>query len=677
MNSIGPYAQGAPIYRELGWQGVIPADLAGKPGVVPSGYTGRNGAWPSDEQVTSWISWEGENGIGLRVPNDVLGIDVDAYDGKCGAKTIEMTEGMFGALPPTWRSTARRADGDLASGIYLYRVPPGVQWVSDLGEGSNVEIVQTAHRWIRVWPSVNLKTGKVYGKIYRWYKPEGPLGSLVESDRPPKIDELAALPDEWVYALTRRDGSADLAGGSDRDGDGQPFDWKRALTPDAVGSGDQEDTLWRAARSLRAQGVSDRFALQQLERVIDCFTNHRADNPWTYDYAHDKWKNAKKLPDGPEVTPGQRALAKSVAEHDRNPLGFAPLSRITGERPKWLIREFLLADAFGVIGGPEKSLKSYAVTAVTLAVASGKPLFCDDQFPVPQRRRVLVLTGEGSAQLFRERLEHLCGLCEIDFADVQEWVEVTDTIELTSSEVFREGLGRRIEDFDPGLIVVDPAYVYLDPGEGGAGNVFTMGKLLADLRELRRGRATLVCHHTTKAGADTLSLSSLTQAGFREIVDHWLLMTHAAEPNLQDQRFKLKVKCGARRGFGWDGIFEVTLGPLDLDTLRHVGDPAWRVLRGAEAQDDDQEGPRFWRRQVLREIHDAPWTKTASNLTTDCKGDSPGSRRNALKWLREKSLVRAESRKGPNGERALDRFGPTLDLAGVDVDELLRRKEDE
>jgi AAA domain/Domain of unknown function (DUF3854) len=346
---------------------------------------------------------------------------------------------------------------------------------------------------------------------------------------------------------------------------------------------------------------------------------------------------------------------------DPNPLGFRSLAdvRKAYRPPQWLIREVLTDSAFGVVGGAEKTLKSWIMIAITVALTSGRPLFCNERFTVTRRRRVVVLTGEGSVDLFLDRIMHLSQICGINYeTDVEPYVHVTDKVKTTSSREFRTGLSWVLRDNDPGLVVLDPAYAYV-AADDSPGNVFHMGQLLDDLRELCGSRAVLIGHHFTKAGADELSLSSLSQAGFREIFDHWILVAHAEDPDLVAQRFKLRARVGGRRGFGFDATFAVDLGPLDLDTLRHVGVPSWGVLAPTPRGGDGTN----WRRIVYQDIRDHPWELTQKDLMV--KGDNPGSRRTALEWLRDKAVVRTERRNGPNGERKADRYGPMFDL---DVD---------
>jgi len=320
-----------------------------------------------------------------------------------------------------------------------------------------------------------------------------------------------------------------------------------------------------------------------------------------------------------------------------NPLDFRTLTEVAGtrRRPRWLVREVLLNDAFMVVGGAEKTLKSWIMVALAVAVASGRPLFREQRFAVRERRRVLVLSGEGTVDLFLDRVEHLCKLCEVDPAEVLPYVEVTDAVSPSTSAIFREGLTQRIAAVDPGLVILDPAYVYVDAGDR-AGNVFSMGKLLADLRNLCRGRAVVVGHHFTKAGASDLLLASLTQAGFREVFDHWLLVAHASDPDLDRQEFRLHAKLGARRGFGWNATFEVILGPLDLDRLQHVGDPVWRVL-APEARGGGNGAN--WRQLVYDHVREEPGRFTKRELV----GTGEGSKARAVEveWLLKARVIRS------------------------------------
>lgn len=185
--SVGPYGYAAAIYWAAGWRGILPLPLAAKK-PVPTGWTGNAGDWPSFPDITVWTSERGSGNIALRLPRDVLGIDVDNYADKPGAAVLAVLESSHGPLPPTWRVSSR---DDGASGIRLFRVPVGLRWPGILGPG--IETIRFEHRYCVAWPSVHPNGG-----VYRWRTPEG-LAALSSVPRP---DELPMLPAAWVTALT-------------------------------------------------------------------------------------------------------------------------------------------------------------------------------------------------------------------------------------------------------------------------------------------------------------------------------------------------------------------------------------------------------------------------------------------------------------------------------------------
>lgn len=183
----GPYTTAADAYWRAGWRGVLPLPARAKKW-PPKTYTGAGGIDPSYPDVMAWTEGtEGVGNIALRLPIDVIGIDVDAYDDKVGAKTLAGAERAHGKLPPTWRTTSR---DDGVSGIRLYRVPPGMAW-DQIGDG--IETIQRAHRYAVVWPSVHPE-----GRTYRWIDPSGVVSTVI-----PHLDELPSLPQQWIDAYSK------------------------------------------------------------------------------------------------------------------------------------------------------------------------------------------------------------------------------------------------------------------------------------------------------------------------------------------------------------------------------------------------------------------------------------------------------------------------------------------
>jgi Bifunctional DNA primase/polymerase, N-terminal len=198
--SAGPYADAFRRYRELGWRGTLPIGLdVGDDGVSdwrpgrkkrpPAGYTGAAGLFPDDELAARWARDErGACNIGLRLPDDLLGLDVDQYGDKRGLDRLREFRRVHGlgrlGLLDTVRSSARPAP----SGIYLFRVPAGCRWVGEACP--DVEVVQHAHRYAVVWPSVHPT-----GAGYAWWN-----GAAID---PPSIadERFRPLPGDWCGKL--------------------------------------------------------------------------------------------------------------------------------------------------------------------------------------------------------------------------------------------------------------------------------------------------------------------------------------------------------------------------------------------------------------------------------------------------------------------------------------------
>ena len=192
----GPYSSAASLYWQAGWRGIVPLPHRRKAN-PPNGFTGETGRDPSWPDIMAWSEGsEGAGNIALRLPPNVVGLDVDDYGDKHGGATLTRSEAEWGALPATWRTTSR---DDGVSGIRLYRVPEGMAWPGELGKGT--EIIQHRHRYAVVWPSIHPE-----GKTYRWINADGIVTTTL-----PDVDDLPLLPDEWIEGLTKGELSAATA----------------------------------------------------------------------------------------------------------------------------------------------------------------------------------------------------------------------------------------------------------------------------------------------------------------------------------------------------------------------------------------------------------------------------------------------------------------------------------
>jgi hypothetical protein len=213
-------AEVARALLERGWAPLpIPARSKGAP---PTGFTGYAGKYPTATQVQSW-TWDGN--IAIRLPPDVVGVDVDVYHG--GDKGLDELQDRYGVLPATVWSTSRE-DG---SGIALFRVPVGTTLATDPATG--IDMIQAHHRYMVVHPSLHPE-----GRVYQWIDEADQETYL---DGPPEPDELPELPWAWIEGLTVSKSDA-----------------ARAATPDEVRAFVAEHT--RQTRPAALRGVERRLA---------------------------------------------------------------------------------------------------------------------------------------------------------------------------------------------------------------------------------------------------------------------------------------------------------------------------------------------------------------------------------------------------------------------------------
>jgi hypothetical protein len=176
-----PYFEGVTIYARYGHEGIIPI-VPGTKQPAESGITGRYPQLTAEECVLRAHMYPAHN-LALRLPANTIGIDVDAYDGRSGGKTLRRLEAQYGKLPAAPLSTSR-ADG--ISGIRLFRTRTQERMVNSPGPG--IEIVQRHHRFVMCWPSIHPRTGRQY----LWQGTE----ELV-----PFADEIPVLPPRWEKGL--------------------------------------------------------------------------------------------------------------------------------------------------------------------------------------------------------------------------------------------------------------------------------------------------------------------------------------------------------------------------------------------------------------------------------------------------------------------------------------------
>lgn len=178
-----PYASCAAELYQLGWS-PIPLPAASKR-MTLTGWTGKTGRTPNSDQIGRWILEQPAGNIALRLPKNVVGIDVDAYDNKNGATTLAQLEAELGQLPDTCIITSR-TDG--VSGIRLYQLPAGIDEELFRGGWAGIDVIRHGHRYV-------VAPGSIHPDTKLPYKA---LGQPLVAP-----DQLPELPKSWCEAILK------------------------------------------------------------------------------------------------------------------------------------------------------------------------------------------------------------------------------------------------------------------------------------------------------------------------------------------------------------------------------------------------------------------------------------------------------------------------------------------
>jgi len=239
---VDRYAAMAQDYWANGWKSVLPLPPGSKV-PPPKGYTGYGALIPSFPDIMAWTEDYPEGNLALRMPETVVGIDVDAYDARTGAATFTEAIRRWGPLPPTVRSTSRE---DGISGIRLYRVPAGTELEAQITfpemNIGHIEICQFFHRYVVSYPSTHPNAGRVY----QWLDDDGNRmpGSDPTRSGIPNIEDLPDLPQGWIDGL-RKSSQTDITTHAD------PFSVLKGLQPGPMSKA-VKDALLAAFRHLNS-----------------------------------------------------------------------------------------------------------------------------------------------------------------------------------------------------------------------------------------------------------------------------------------------------------------------------------------------------------------------------------------------------------------------------------------
>lgn len=548
---VSTYATAHTLYRRAGWTGPLPLP-AGKKWPPPDGFTGWHGLYPSGADSQVWIDdypeYRDTRQLALRMPDTVIGIDVDDYGDKHGADTMSEAVKRWGDLPEGPSSSAR---GDGASGIYLFRVPKGTVLRTQLGFRElglgHVEIVQRHHRYAVAWPSVH----PTEGTPYEWYGCDGL----------PRVQDIPPLPQGWLDGLAGTDAPGEAAADPKTVADFA----KRYNTGEQLGairgvltvferdsrSGSRHDAMLSAAcmaarearmgrypagvvcgklreaytlalaeakpgqrlagppesrrefDSMWAWGVSQALAESDAELAARAERQASANPP----VAASSETGSDGAADEQELTPEEQhavhvanrvealritAEARAIlADEARPPLEALSWSAfLASPQPEYLVPRMLPLDGTTKVFGPPGSTKSFWVLDLALCLATGTP-WRGLQLP---RTRVHYVMAEGQATNVARTHAWLYHH-HVPAAAGEGWFEaIPRGVLLTEQGV--TGYLAKVQAENPGWVILDTKNRMMVGNENDASDVGVMVRAMDLIRQVGGGRrnVTLVDH---------------------------------------------------------------------------------------------------------------------------------------------------------------------------------------
>lgn len=516
-DNSNPFARGAPIWREQGWMCTLWLPL-GKKSPPPTDYTGRLGELEvSQDQVDKWALTPGN--LGIRLPQGVIGIDVDWYkpDGQVSYSTLV---NECGPLPATYKSSGRPLMPH--SGVYLFRV----DWSLELHDKPlpGIEIIQWFHRYICTWPSHHPDSGE----IYRLTDPKGMMGV-----RPPLIDELPFLPETWLKRLVQPKRAVGVSKPLEVTGG-----WSKAVsvlyaeTQVALSGAGRHDAMRHGVDGLtrleRSGHPGANEALQllggqfvaaitsdgtrtpgeahsELQRLLDGARDLIESTP-SYRPSYDQLKSQRTPIEGPPVAnpddgspqdPLTRALARFQQNHHRG-------NALNDIKPLTPIVEGLLdLGTLAVVLGEPGSGKSQIVIDLSAHVVLGRN-WCGRE---TRAGKVVYFVGEGQYGI-RQRVAAWCSLHEhtgppqgdgLEDRPLEvpiDWVTVSPN--LMDLQFDTLAALQFVYDQQPSLVVIDTLNRALPGGDENSPQ--DMGKIILFAERVRElcGATTLYVHHLGK-----------------------------------------------------------------------------------------------------------------------------------------------------------------------------------
>ncbi|MAU80512.1 MAG: hypothetical protein CME34_01295 [Gordonia sp.] len=259
-------------------------------------------------------------------------------------------------------------------------------------------------------------------------------------------------------------------------------------------------------------------------------------------------------------------------------------------KPQFLIRGVLVADTFGVVAGPKKSLKTHENQAIALALATGRNLYGHERFGVDGMHPVLYIVGEGGEFDVRRKLQRMALAYGIPPADLMRDprfpLHVAFGAAPLSEPTFNDELKRLLDMTQPELILIESFYNF-HPADVEASNLYQRGQAIDQFHKFVRaqceGATSMMTDHYRSTAGKGNDLDLISMAGQAENADSWITRNHREPADVEKGDFHLRVAYGSRQWGGREYDIDWHLGRFDPETGTHDGDIHWTVHENVDA----------------------------------------------------------------------------------------------
>ncbi|WP_027503907.1 AAA family ATPase [Rhodococcus sp. UNC23MFCrub1.1] len=371
--------------------------------------------------------------------------------------------------------------------------------------------------------------------------------------------------------------------------------------------------------------------------------------------AHDRAK---------ELREEERALEARGGEPSFAMVGAAELA-VPVPPMEWLVQGVWPRHSFGPMGGEKKTLKSYNLLALSVAVASGEALF--GEFAVHSPGPVLYYVGEGGQGPFQRRLQAIARAFKVELGDLP--VHAVFEVGSLSGVSFTDALKRNLDTAQPELVIIDPLYAFHPPGIE-AQNLYERGRMLAEVSASVAGQAALVvADHFKKSGNSDLDLDSISQAGMGQWADSWILQKHREKPDLDAGDYRLAMEFGSRQWGGRRYDLDWHLPPEgQLESGEGASDElSWSIRRsdsGTGLTVNRVDADDRLRTRAVEIVTERPYELTANKLADELGGQRKATLR-VIDALVTAGVLDQQMARRQEGNRVVERsrLGMVVQLA--------------